>query len=299
MAFGRMEPARKQSCHHDQHSHAQYLQQFRHDASPSGSRPHVIVNGTVPRRTHGFGRHLAAGSRQNLFLRQVSTVGRHKFIQGWGGCRRSVDQYNPLHSIRDAWKVVTDSSSIPAWDRRGLLPPFLGNPASINRRSPYRVSLTDMVMRLGNTAARRDLLAGFLDFRAALHQSGLTQGFQWLNGSFVADIMQIASREPQDIDVVTFYRLPDGHTQQSLAQEFPELFDRTNNKARYHTDALFMGLDNPDMRYLANRFAYYNGLWSHTREGQWKGYLELDLAADEDVTAEIALNRSGKDEEAK
>lgn len=154
-------------------------------------------------------------------------------------------------------------------------------------------------MRLGGTAARRDLLDGFLAFRTALHRAGLTRGFQWLNGSFVTDIMRIADREPRDIDVVTFYRLPDGYTQESLAQESPELFDRSNNKTKYHTDALFLGLDALDMRSLANHVAYYNGLWSHTRQGQWKGYLEIDLADEDDATAKIALNRAVNEEEEK
>ena len=190
--------------------------------------------------------------------------------------------------------MLANPNAIPEWDDRGLLPPYLREAGEPRNRSPYRASLTDVVRRFGNTTARRELLDGLLAFRAALHQAGLTRGFQWVNGSFVTDIMQIANREPRDIDVVTFFHLPDGHTSESLAQEFPELFDRNNNRIQYRVDALFTVLDNNDMRYMANRFAYFNNLWSHTREDQtsewqWKGYLELDLSDQEDAVARIAL----------
>ena len=193
--------------------------------------------------------------------------------------------------------MVANFTSVPDWDTRGLLPPYLEEAGAMTNRSPYRVSLTNVALRFGNTAARRDLLAGLLDFRAALHGAGLTRGFQWVNGSFVTDIMLIASREPRDVDVATFFHLPDGHTPVSFAQEFPELLNRDNNKNRYRTDTLFTVLDNDDMRYMANRFAYYNSLWSHTHKEQtgewlWKGYLELDLSDHEDAVARIVLDRA-------
>lgn len=196
--------------------------------------------------------------------------------------------------------MLVNPNPIPEWDNRGLLPPYLGEAGELRNRSPYRVSLIDVVRRFGNTVARRELLAGLLAFRAALHQAGLTRGFQWVNGSFVTDTMQIANREPRDIDVVTFLHLPAGHTEASFAQEFPELLNRNGNKIQHRIDTLFMALDNNDMRYMANHFAYYNNLWSHTREEQtgewrWKGYLEIDLSEHEDAVARIALDRmSGK-----
>ena len=193
--------------------------------------------------------------------------------------------------------MVANPNPIPNWDERGSLPPYLGEAGAFGNRSPYRVSLTAIVQRFGNTAARRELLTGLLDFRAALHQAGLTRGFQWVNGSFVTDIMQIANREPRDIDVVTFFHLPDGHTPASFAQEFPEILNRENNRILYRIDTLFMVLDNDDMRYMANVCAYWNNLWSHTREEdtsrvQWKGFLEIDLSDHEDAVARISLDRA-------
>ena len=193
--------------------------------------------------------------------------------------------------------MLANVNSVPEWDDRGLLPPYLGEAGEIRNRSPYRVSLTDVVRRFGDTAARRELLDGLLAFRATLHQAGLTRGFQWVNGSFVTDIMRIANREPRDIDVVTFFHIPDGYTEMDVRNQSPELFDRIRSRDRHHVDALFVGLESFDIRSLAPLFAYWNGLWAHTRQDetgivQWKGYLELDLSDYEDAVARIALDRA-------
>jgi len=194
--------------------------------------------------------------------------------------------------------LVANINPIPGWDGRGLLPPYLDEAGALSNRSPYRVSLTAMVQRFGNTVARRELLDGLLDFRAALHQAGLTRGFQWVNGSFVTDIMRIANREPRDIDVVTFFHLPDGYTEEvDVRNQSPEVFDRGRNRDQYHVDTIFIGLESFDIHSLAHLFAYWNSLWSHTREEdtrivQWKGYLEIDLSDQEDAFARIALNQA-------
>ena len=193
--------------------------------------------------------------------------------------------------------MIANLNPIPEWDDRGLLPPYLGEAGELRNRSPYRVSLTDVILRFGDTAARRQLLAGLLAFRAELHQVGLTRGFQWVDGSFVTDIMQIASREPRDIDVVTFFHVPDGYTEMDVRNQSPEIFDRGRNRGRYHVDAVFVGLESFDIHFLARLFAYWNNLWSHTRQEetavvQWKGYLDLDLSDREDAIARIALEQA-------
>ena len=195
--------------------------------------------------------------------------------------------------------MVANPNPIPNWDERGLLPPYLGEAGAFGNRSPYRVSLTAMIQRFGNTAARRELLAGLLDFRVGLHQAGLTRGFQWVNGSFVTDIAQIANREPRDIDVVTFFHLPDGYTETDMRNQSPEAFDRGRNRDQYHVDAIFVGIESFDIHSLAHLFAYWNNLWSHTREEdtftvQWKGYLEIDLSDHEDAVARIALDQAAR-----
>ena len=98
--------------------------------------------------------------------------------------------------------------AIPTWTADGVLPPINASHPVSPMRSPYVVSLTDYVLRFGDTAERRTILEGFLRYRAALHAAGLVQGFQWLDGSFLEHIELTEGRAPNDIDVVTFYRLP-------------------------------------------------------------------------------------------
>lgn len=99
------------------------------------------------------------------------------------------------------------TGSIPSWDHAGQLPPFGGSPISADQRSPYRVGLTDLALRFGDSTARRNLLSGLLDYRAVLHAAGLQEGFQWIDGSFIEDTTFHSGGEPGDIDVVTFFRL--------------------------------------------------------------------------------------------
>lgn len=194
--------------------------------------------------------------------------------------------------------MTPNRHNIPEWDIDGLLPPFVGNPAAPAQYAPYPASVTDLVLRFGDTARRREILTGFLDFRSALHQAGVVRGFQWVNGSFVEDIRQRGNREPNDIDVVSFLHLPKGYTQADLQNDFPSVFDRPANKRNHRTDTLFVFLDGGDMAFLAKSIAYWNSLWSHTREGIMKGYLSLDLAGDDDAAARAMLNEAVREDDA-
>lgn len=102
---------------------------------------------------------------------------------------------------------------IPAWNAQGVLPPVgVADPTS-TIRSPYVVPLIEVVHRFGTTVERRTILGGLMRYRAALHAIGLVQGFQWLDGSFLEDVEGLESRPPNDIDVVTFFRLLPGETE--------------------------------------------------------------------------------------
>ena len=188
--------------------------------------------------------------------------------------------------------MTSNPNPIPDWDPRGLLPPFLDAPTSGDGRSPYSVGLPDLVLRFGDTHVRRELLRGLLGFRAALHSAGLWIGFQWVNGSFVEDTTQHAQREPNDIDVVTFFQLPDERTQAQLVRDNPSLFDQEANRHQYGLDAYNVVLDVDNLPYVVRRSAYWNSLWSHNRNLQWKGYLEIDLSGDEDEAARAALDEA-------
>ena len=102
------------------------------------------------------------------------------------------------------------SVAIPSWTADGVLPPVNASQPVSAERSPYVVSLTDCVLRFGNSSERRAILDGFLRYRSVLHRAGLVRGLQWLDGSFLEHVELTEGRAPNDVDVVTFYRLPAG-----------------------------------------------------------------------------------------
>ena len=179
---------------------------------------------------------------------------------------------------------------IPDWGLDGLLPLVLGDLHSSSRWSPYPVSLTDVITRFGSTDERRDLLRGLLDFRAGLHHAGLTSGFQWIDGSFVENIEAIKGRSPADIDVVTFFRIPDGQTQESIMGNFPNLFDRFAMKREFGVDSYLLSLGHATIEDIR----YWRDLWSHTRDRQAKGYLHVELDASEDESARAEVDRMNR-----
>ena len=171
---------------------------------------------------------------------------------------------------------------IPAFSAAGVLPPFVGDAAASAPRSPYVAGSRDVVQRFATSAKRCEILRGWLAHRAALHALGFLQGFQWLNGSFCE---QLVSREPNDIDLVTFFVRPSSADLRSLVARHRQVFDRTLTKNQYLCDAFFVELH-------GGRFAdprqvsYWYSLFSHRRNDLvWKGILEVPLEPTDDASA--------------
>jgi len=183
---------------------------------------------------------------------------------------------------------------IPKWNAQGVLPPIdpTGAPTSASARSPYRTSLVNVVMHFNTTPERVKILEGFLKYRAALHGLGLVRGFQWLDGSMLENIEILEQRAPKDVDVVTFYYLPAGKTQTDIMTAgMPVL---VNTKDQYKVDAYMVELGSP-AETLVERSRYWYSMWSHRRNGLWKGYIEvvLDPAGDEAAKKNLAMNAEG------
>lgn len=183
------------------------------------------------------------------------------------------------------------TTTIPAWTSAGVVPPIRpGQPGHSSDRSPYVVSLSTFCDRFATSPERRGILDGLLRFRAALHQAGLTTGFQWLDGSFLEQIETLENRSPRDMDVVTFYQLPQNSDQHSLIQHHAVLFDHTQNKATYAIDAYFAMLGIPVDGGYVREVSYWYSMWSHRREGLWKGFVQVDLDPAQDTEALRFLN---------
>lgn len=191
---------------------------------------------------------------------------------------------------------MSPATTIPDWSPKGIIPPVRpGEAGHSAQRSPYRTTLLEVADRFGTSAARLAILEGYLDFRAALHGAGLLAGVQWLDGSFVEDKETRAGAAPADMDVVTFTYLPDGKSQADVRASNPPLFDHSHVKETYKVDGYFQFLGKPSDERFVRQTSYWNSMWSHTRDLEWKGFLEvgLDPVSDADARSYVsALKRT-------
>jgi hypothetical protein len=177
--------------------------------------------------------------------------------------------------------------SIPKWTGEGLIPPIDDRNPTGRNRSPYRVGLKEFIARFATTSPRMKILDGYLRLRKLLHEHGFCSGFQWVNGSFVENAEAVRGRPPMDIDVVSFLAEPALTT--NLTVE--DALDADMVKNSFFVDHYMVELNLPS-RLLVREAAYWFGVWSHRRTtNQWKGFLQIDLEADEDEEASRLLQR--------
>ena len=166
--------------------------------------------------------------------------------------------------------------TVPSWNAAGLLPAHdVDNPVS-HQRSPYQVTVVDLVRSLATSPERQAIARGFLMYREALHALGFERGFQWINGSFCTDIETLEQRPPGDIDVVTFFEAPALMDKGSVAAAHPELFDSHLAKRQFSCDAYVVDMMGTSDLLIAQA-AYWSSVWGHSRSGIWKGFLQIDL----------------------
>ena len=168
--------------------------------------------------------------------------------------------------------------TIPDWNALGLLPPIDPATPTNVERSPYPVSLKDLVLRFGTSPERKAILVGFLRYRAILHQFGVQGGFQWLDGSFMEEVEVLEGRAPKDIDVVSFIH-------GTLPEDADIDVEHDAAKAQFSVDSYFVELDQLPPRELTLWSAYWYSMWSHRRNQAWKGFLQVELAPSEDAEA--------------
>ena len=140
------------------------------------------------------------------------------------------------------------------------------------------------------------MLSGLLDFRAALHGAGLTRGFQWIDGSFVEDVESSRGRAPRDIDVVTFFYIPEGHTEGSFANTFPDFFNPPAMKRSFGIDAYLVAINLNDLATTMRGAVDWRGFWSHTRAGTRKGFVQVDLDPSQDDSARSDLDAMSQED---
>lgn len=190
--------------------------------------------------------------------------------------------------------MMSSAGGIPVWNGAGVLPPIRpGAAGNAPDRSPYLVDLSVFFERFSTSPERMTILDGFLKFRANLHLAGITSGFQWIDGSFLEAVELQESRAPNDMDVVTFFHLPAGQDQNSLVMANIELFDPEHLNKMYSIDGYFLVLDQPTDAWQVKLISYWYSMWSHRRDGLWKGFVQIDLDPSRDNEARAILNLSG------
>ena len=166
--------------------------------------------------------------------------------------------------------------AIPDFDHNLVLPPHAGDPRAPDQLSPYPCTTAELAQHFATSLERRDILQGLLSFRDRLRAVGLRRGFQWLDGSFLEDVETREGRPPRDLDVVTVYWGYDRAFQQTVAATFPEFANGTLAKSQFHLDHFpFDAGFRPD--FTVEQTRYWMQLFSHNREGVWKGMLKIDL----------------------
>ena len=175
---------------------------------------------------------------------------------------------------------------IPDFDRNLVLPPHLGDPRDRSQLSPYPCSMFDLCMRFCASDERRIILKGLLDFRSLLRSSGFPPNhtFHWIDGSFLEDVEQRENRPPADIDVVTFFGSPDPGFPARVTSIEPVLADHSELKRRFKLDHYFVDWAYNPIGTIEN-VRYWIGLFSHRRDGIWKGMLRIELGVEVDDTA--------------
>lgn len=181
---------------------------------------------------------------------------------------------------------------IPAWNNAAMLPPIRpGQPGHSTDRSPYHVTLTDVVERFATSPERIRILRGLIAYRTALAQTIIVGGFQWLDGSFMEHKEALEGEAPNDVDVVTFYELTDGKNQAELETTNPALFDQFFLKSTYSVDAYTHQTGLSLQSYDVRQISYWYSMWSHRRNGIWKGFVQVELSPTEDQLATSLLDQ--------
>ena len=85
---------------------------------------------------------------------------------------------------------------------------------------------------------------------------------------------------------MTFFKAPTILTQDSLSpEEQGWMFKPKKAKERFMVDAQIQELGKPLDSNGVKEVSYWHGMWGHTREYKWKGFLQIPLSAGADDEA--------------
>jgi hypothetical protein len=162
--------------------------------------------------------------------------------------------------------------AVPPWNAQQVLPPIDASDPVAIFRSPYEVSIDDFATRFATSLERCAILQGYLTFRSELRAVGVTDGFQWVDGSFTENVEVLEGRPPGDIDVVTFINDPNDNALALPPTHHDQKWLKQNRKVDHYWVELTLAPAT-----LVQLSAYWYSMWSHRRTAQWKGFLKIIL----------------------
>lgn len=180
---------------------------------------------------------------------------------------------------------------IPEFNQHDVLPPFLAGtgPTDRTQTTPYQTTLSEIVQRFGISEQRRQILQGLIQYRQALRNAGFTEGFQWIDGSFIENCEKVRNKPPADIDIVSFLLRPqivknDEEFENFFHSDIAPLLDV---KDKFKCDAYYVDL-NAHPFLIVKSTHYWFGLFTHQRETYlWKGLLEVPLNSDDELAQQL------------
>lgn len=173
-----------------------------------------------------------------------------------------------------------------------MLPPVAGASPTDQDRSPYVISMQELVQGFGTTPRRKSLLRNLIAYRTILAGGGYQSGLQFIDGSFVEDV-EARGKEPGDIDVFSLLNVPSQYVQnpplwQQGGFQFwaEEVQNQPKNKARFELDTYAILVEDFPLLGLLKNVMYWHSLFSHQRDTfAWKGFVALVLDPVQDAAA--------------
>lgn len=186
---------------------------------------------------------------------------------------------------------------LPSFNTNGILPPVAGSDPTDTDRSPYIVTMTELVQAFGTTPRRRLLLRNLITYRELILSGGYTSGLQFLDGSFVEDVETNSRREPGDIDVFSLLHVPAPYMQDPSSWQqggfqfwAEEIQNQPRNKERFQLDTYATLVEDFQLIGLLKNVMYWYSIFSHQRDTfAWKGFVAVVLDAAQDADALILL----------
>lgn len=103
------------------------------------------------------------------------------------------------------------------------------------------------------------------------------------------DIEGRESRDPKDVDIVTFYELPE-NLGETDSNQLLDLFDPEKTRDDYGVDARGIQLRVALTKETVEYISYWHTMWTHRTDGTWKGVVEVDLDSRQDTAARQILD---------